>query len=661
MDRTRLCNTNRPILLGLILLAVGGCGGSSDDGGPVPLPIPVPIGLLSPVSDPAILEQSIKTGFTTVRGQEGAVALAAGAPPDAGRDAGNFTGTYTQEANVDEFDAVRYDGEHLFVAPRRFLHCCFLALPAEADGAVNTGSDPVASIRILATDPAGGSANEIGSIPLEQGISVQGMYRESDRLFALTAEAFFGGYGDFWADLAIWAPERLGYRVYDVSDPGAPALQADVSIDGVFVESRRIGNIVYIVSRYTPFLDNLVYNVSTPAEAAANDALLRGVALKDLLPTITINGETRSLVDPTRCYIPSRAADVGYPVITSITAVPIDDPTSFTNTCYNEEAYGAYVSESAIYLTQIKWQPEQTETRIHKFAFTGPGLDYRGSADIDGQVWRGGQADFRMSESQGDLRVLASDYDWVNPDFVDHKLFVLREDPALPELDIVAELPNAQRPEEIGKPNEDLYGVRFLGDRAYAVTFERIDPLYVIDLSDATDPFLAGELEVTGFSDFLHPITDDLLLGLGTAENGGIKVELFDVSDITDPLSRGGLTLGERGSFSEATYDRHAFTYQADVGGVDRFTIPANVYTNDGIVAQYRTSLRLFEIHNKSTPNLASLLSVGEIAPPADPARPFWVAERSRAFIHDDTVFYVENEDVWAASWFAPTTVNGPF
>lgn len=656
MERTVLW-----IMVSLTLLAVSGCGGSSSG---VNGPAPAPVGMLSLVADPADLEASIKAGLTTVPETEGVQALALGAPaaaPGADTQSGNFTGTYTQEANVDEFDAVRYDGSHLFIAPRRFLYCCFIALPAEADGAVNTGTTPVASIRILATDPAGGTANEVGSIPLEVGVSVQGMYKEQDRLFALTAESFYGGYGDFWADVAIWAPEKLGYRVYDVSDPSTPALEADVTIDGVFVESRRIGNTVYIVSRYSPFIDNLVYNVTTQTDAAANDAILQGVTLDELLPTITINGNTQSLVDPTRCFLPTTAADVGYPVITSITAVPIDDPTQFQTTCYNEEAYGAYVSESAIYLTQIKWDAQETSTRIHKFAFAGLGLDYRGSADIDGQIWRGGQADFRMSESRGDLRVLASDYDWTTPDFVDHKLFVLREDPSRPELDIVSELPNANRPEEIGKPNEDLYGVRFLGDRAYAVTFERIDPLYVLDLSDATDPFIAGELLVTGFSDFLHPVTRDLLLGLGTAANGGIKLELFDVSDIADPLSRGQLTLGERGSFSEATSDRHAFTYQSDVNGIDRFTIPANVYTADPIAPNYQSALYLFEIHNKTMPNLASLLSVGSISPPGDPTRPFWTPERNRALIHDDTVFYIQNEDVWSAFWTTPTMVNGPF
>jgi hypothetical protein len=223
----------------------------------------------------------------------------------------------------------------------------------------------------------------------------------------------------------------------------------------------------------------------------------------------------------------------------------------------------------------------------------------------------------------------------------------------------VSELPNENRPEEIGKPNEALYGVRFLGDRAFAVTFEQIDPLYVIDLQDPGDPFIAGELTVTGFSDFLHPVNDDLLLGLGIDENSSIKLELFDVSNITQPMSLGSELLGGSGSYSEARYDRHAFTYQADVNGVDRLTIPAEVYTSDGS-GFAESGLFLFEIRDKDQPALATLNPVGSIIPPTDGFDSPHV-ERSRAFIHDDTVYYIRDETVWAASWLAPTIVNGPF
>jgi hypothetical protein len=98
------------------------------------------------------------------------------------------------------------------------------------------------------------------------------------------------------------------------------------------------------------------------------------------------------------------------------------------------------------------------------------------------------------------------------------------------------------------------------------------------------------------------------------------------------------------------------------VNGVDRFTIPAHVYTSDGITGSYTAELHLFEIHHQTMPNLAMLLKVGSITPPADSSESqFWNPERNRAFIHDETVFYIQDEDVWAAFWNAPTTVNGPF
>lgn len=649
-------STRISYLCGFVLLAMAGCGSSSPSNTETPVPVQ---GLLSPVTDAAAFETSLKDGLTSMASPEqlavaDTAALAAGG-------AANFTGTYTQELNVDELDAVRYSGEHLYVAPRRYYHCCF-ALPSAGPQTDDARPEPERSIRVLATDPANGSADVVGTIPLENNISVQGMYVEQDRLFALTGQSIFGHFGELWADVAIWAPEKLGFRLYDVSDKTDPTLEVEATIDGVFVESRRIGNTVYLVSRYTPWIDGLHYYVQTPEQQAENNALLANVTLDDLLPKITIGGQTETLVAPDRCYVTTNETHP-YAVITSITAIPLDNPHNFSTTCYNEDAYGVYVSENALYFTQFRPDTAAARdvTRIHKFALAGTNVRYRGSADIDGTVWRGGQADFRMSEHNGDLRLLASQFDWNNEDFVDHQLYILRESNTRPGLDIVSTLPNDKRPQEIGKPNEALYGVRFHGDVAYAVTFERIDPLYSIDLSAPTDPFIAGELEVTGFSDFLHPVNNDLLLGLGRSAEGGIKIELFDVSDIAQPLSRGSAIMGGRGSYSEALYDRHAFTYQADVDGVDRFTIPAQIYAADGTWRFMGSALYLFEILDKNVPSLAALNRVGAINPPSlDPAWPDWV-ERSRAFIHDDTVYYIRDEDVWAAFWHTPSVVNGPF
>ena len=259
-------------LFGCTFFLLAGCGSSSGSGSPNNPPDDPPVvGLLSSVTDVAAFEVSLKSSLTVISSEE-QLALASAAPD------GNFTGTYTQEANVDEFDAVRYDGSHLYVAPRRYFNCCFLLEAASLDGAVSTGNDPQRSIRILATDPGGGSAQLAGTIELEDNLSVQGMYLASDRMFALTGESIYGSYGELRADIAIWASEQLGYRVYDVSDVGQPFLEVDAKIDGIFVESRRIGDTVYIVSRYTPSIEGLNYYVTSAAQQAQNQQILDGVS-----------------------------------------------------------------------------------------------------------------------------------------------------------------------------------------------------------------------------------------------------------------------------------------------------------------------------------------------------------------------------------------------
>jgi Beta propeller domain len=630
----------------LLAVSVVGCDGSSGGGGSSEQTT----GLLRPTNASG-LWASLQQGFTTPPDAprlEADTALGMGAAFTAAPP--TFTGTYTQEPSVDEFDAVRYDGEHLYVAPRRYLTCCFIAAAGTAPPVTER------SIRILATDSTSGTASPRAEIPLPEGVSVQGMYVDDGTLFALTSEAFYGTYGAFWADIAIWQPQKHGFLVYDVRDAAAPALRFEATIDGVFVESRRVGDVVYIVSRYSPSFDGLGA-ANSPEQRARNEQVLNRLSLQQLLPKIVLNGAERTLVDSQACFVTSDPTDTGYAVITSITAIPMNDPSAFRTTCYNESAYGVYMSATALYLTELHSDTaaRRARTRIHKFAFGSVELTYEGSAEIDGYLWRGGQADFRMNEHEGDLRVVATAYDLDTPDFLDHTLYVLRESPQQPQLTIVSQLPNVRRQEEIGKPNEQLFGVRFLGERAYAVTFLRIDPLYAIDLSDPSDPRLAGRLEIGGVSEFLHPVSADLLLGLGRSDEGGIKLELFDVSDLERPLSRGSSTLGAGGSFSEALDDRHAFTYLADVDGVDRFTIPATLYDAS---SHAETGLYFYEIRDKQDVRLATLNPVGALLPPA-PASAF--VGRNRAFIHDDAVFYVRDEEVWSALWNAPSIPSGPF
>jgi uncharacterized secreted protein with C-terminal beta-propeller domain len=112
---------------------------------------------------------------------------------------------------------------------------------------------------------------------------------------------------------------------------------------------------------------------------------------------------------------------------------------------------------------------------------------------------------------------------------------------------------------------EQIYSVRFMGDMAYVVTFRQTDPLYVIDLSDPTMPEAVGELKILGYSAYLHPVGEGLLMGVGqdATDQGrtqGTQVSIFDVTDPADPTRLDTYTLSE-GSNSQVEYDHHAFLY----------------------------------------------------------------------------------------------------
>ena len=640
-----------------------GCGGSP--GAPDNQP-PAPVGLLRAAASDAELFDSLTEGFTQVSDDQvaplGATPVLARAEAD-----GGFSTTYTQESGVDEFDIVKYDGEFMYLAPTQgHLDCCFIA--AEPAAAIDAPAPPARepTIRVLRMDLSAGDAAQVSSIDVDESVSVQGLYLDGDRLVAVSTGSFHGSYGRLWARPDILAEQTTTLTIYDVADPSAPQVAWEGKLQGSFVYSRRVGDDVFLVTRHAPAVEGLQPHVVTEEQADANAQVLERLALGDLLPRMEVDGVADPLVDANDCYLPTEATETGYPVLTTVTVIPLDAPDQHESICYSDDAYGAYVSPEALYLTQLRWestpQGDQTGTRIHKFGFTAGAVRYAGSGDVEGMLWSGGQADFRANEYNGDLRVLTSEFVHGGEDSVDHHLFVLRENPATLSLDVIGQLPNDERPKEIGKPNEFLYGVRFLGERAFAVTFEQIDPLYGIDLSDPEDPKLAGALEITGFSDLLHPVTDDLLLGLGQSQSGAVKLELFDVSDLADPRSVGQHVLGGRGTRSEANWDRHAFTYLQMDESPDRIAIPAEVYADDDTYTWLESGLYLFEVRDKNVPALATLANVGSLITEVRSEEVAWpMGAQSRSVIHNDTVYFVQQDSVWSTVWGQFGVANGPF
>ena len=648
----------------LFFMMAVGCGGGNnitDEDIPAPPPAP-PKGLLVFAEDEqqfldVVSQAVVEFGENYLNAEERAFA----AVEDTGQ---SYTTTYTLEASVDEHDVVKYDGEHLFIAPSRSMDCCFIlrdAIPSTSDDS----SQAQRGIRILSTIPEEAGATEISTIPIDGHLTVEGLYNKDSKLVALRSSSWWGTFGENFSRFSSWEDQTSALDIYDISTVDQPELSWQLELEGGFVTSRRIDEHVYMISRHTPDIPGLIRYPSNQEEIDQNILLLTELSAEDVLPSILINGEASSLIEASDCLFMDKTNEIastyyGFPVMTFVVAVNTESESVSGISCYMGDVSGIYVSENAIYLTQSDGQEDDSRTLIHGFEASNE-LTYLGSGAVDGHLWGRGEVDFRMSEHEGYLRVVSTKYigPWDAEDSIDHQLSVLKISPDSLDLDLVATLPNSNRPDKIGKPDESLYGVRFFGDTLYLVTFETIDPLYVLDLSNPEEPIIAGELMVPGFSDFLHSVNDDLLLGLGADEEGLVKLELFNVEDMNAPYSLGTHTLGRGGwSYSEARYNRHAFTYQQYDDSSDRFAIPLTDY--GGMQDDYseKHSLYLLEIADKDSPSLASIVEIGRINAISES----WGGSGPHRSVFDgDAVYFINGSSVYSTLWTNPYEQGGPF
>jgi uncharacterized secreted protein with C-terminal beta-propeller domain len=224
-----------------------------------------------------------------------------------------------------------------------------------------------------------------------------------------------------------------------------------------------------------------------------------------------------------------------------------------------------YASPESLYVATERWadrpspdaptqEQEGVSTAIHKFDISSPlKTHYRGSGRVSGYLL----SQWSLSEHRGVLRVVSTDSPawWGGGGESESHLTTLR--PA------GGALVQAGRVGGLGK-GERVYSVRMIGNTGYVVTFRQIDPLYTLDLADPERPRVLGELKIPGYSAYLHPIGDDLLLGVGqdaTAEGRptGTQVSIFDVSNLRRPARIHTEHLGQ--GWSEAEHDHHAFLY----------------------------------------------------------------------------------------------------
>lgn len=660
------------LLISLLVLPLatacgGGGGGSSSTPPPVvvaPPPPPDPTGLWVNGETDGATEGAGLADYTAKLTRIGMTRSATGGPvleaaPVADTSAGGsgISTTYTLEADVDEYDIVKYNGSTLAVAPSR-SGCCFVVEPLIAADALPPppGGQGESEIALYQTDPGSGSATAAGIIALEEGQTAEGMYLSESRLQVLLSTAWWGAFGERFTTSDGWLDEQVSLLNYDLIDVENPVLSNTMTVEGALIASRRAGDEIFVVSRHAPNIEGLVSYPQTEEEVANNEALLAEASDSDILPEVRIDGEIIEPLTLDSCYRVDPEHPLAEPspsdsTLTTFLAISAETGEVLNAACTFEPVSGIYMGSSFIALTHVRWDLEERGTLVHLMARDS--FDYLGSELIDGDLYSGGNADFRISESGGVLRLVTTEWTDDPDDAFTHRLFTLSPSETAPELDVLGVLgddPQAR----IGKPNEDLYGVRFMGNRAYMVTFERIDPLYVIDLSDPSQPSIVGELEVPGFSDLLHEVSDDLLLGLGSSDRFFPKLELYNVSDVTSPISQGLIELGEEmdWSYSPAQYNRYAFTYLAG-DEIDRLTVP---YVASGLrddEYQQIERIGLFEIINKNEPEAAAVLPVGEVT-----LEPYSVDGDIRVILDSEALYVISQIDLLGGFWSNPEAVS---
>ena len=321
-------------------------------------------------------------------------------------------------------------------------------------------------------------------------------------------------------------------RTYDISDRRQPKLSGTMAQDGYYHTSRKIGNIIYL------FTDETMGYPSLARQEAVLEENVGG-----WIPLV--NGKAVAA----DCIYLSEECSQGL----IISAVNVNTPDKVVdNTVILNGYVEIYVSTKAAYLYQEDYSNGKSTTRIAKFSLENGKINAVGAASVSGEV----RDTFAINDYQGKLRVLTTDSNFIGGEST-NQLYLFDE-----------KLKATGKLEDIA-PGEEIYSARYLGDKAYFVTYRNMDPLFAVDLSDDTNPKILGELKITGFSEYLHFWGEDKLVGIGyetdpdTGAQEGLKITMFDISDPADLKEIKTLVL-KNVDYSQALYNYKSVLVDAD-------------------------------------------------------------------------------------------------
>jgi len=501
----------------------------------------------------------------------------------------DYSTTNVQVENVDEPDYLKNDSKYVYIVSHNTLSIID-AYPAE-------------------------SAKIILKIALDiESQYIENMFLNGDRLVIF----YNGQSNDEIIPQYDFAPVRSYESVthaliVDVTDKEKPTILKDYSIDGYFTDARMIGNYVYFVTNSNvnyqyprlPIIMEDSVRIMTPdafyfdnVEQFSNFNTLTAI---DIFGD-KINSETFLMGYSGAIYVSEdnfyltyqqsmpfgfyenssrdRFFDVIVPLLPvhvqeQIKAIQKDSSInsstqwmkiselmqkSYNEMDKNEKEKLFEKIKEALNEYDVKVQEESAKTIIHKISIDEDKIEYVAKGSVPGRLLN----QFSMDENEDRFRVATTTeyYTQYQGMVRTNSVYILDE-----QLNIVGGL------DEIA-PDESIFSARFMGDRLYLVTFQQIDPFFVIDLSTDT-PKILGELKIPGFSNYLHPYDEEHVIGIGrdTKEIGedrvqqlGIKIALFNVADVNNPKVTDDIVIGDSSTQSEALYNHKAFFFDKTKG-----------------------------------------------------------------------------------------------
>ena len=448
----------------------------------------------------------------------------------------DFSQTNTQVAGIDEGDVVKTDGKYIYTISNQQLFI--------------TQAVPAKSIKLTS------------SIHFKNNFYPSELMLSEHKLMVI-GHGFDENRGKSTEDKV----EKImpnGYTkvfIYNISEASKPKLMKEIAMEGSYVTARKNGKFLYLVANQYPDLWMLREDTTAVMTPRFFDNE-KGVYEQKVSQISYVPESNESN------YVHMAAIDLE------------DEKIPYKIETLLGSGENIYMSEENMYIAATKYGDQnknnftQPYTEVYKFKIDGLNMTFSSMGEVEGRVLN----QFSMDEHKGHFRVATTeDHDITKRDSSTNALFILNDN-----MKKVGEVNNLAK-------GERIYSVRFMGDKAYIVTFKQVDPLFVIDTSEPTKPKVLGELKIPGYSTYLHPYDENHLIGFGyhtelvknnfggepNVRNKGMKISLFDITDFHNPKEKDSVIIGRASVESPILYDHKALFQHKDQ---HLFGFPITVY-----------------------------------------------------------------------------------